>query len=206
MKFKIFTLITILSISCISIQNIEAQNFPKNKVEQSTKGKEYIYFDGEKQIKVYLQEDLVAEFNGNTNSYVKTIDPSSNPVKKAGIVNVYKIQNSIVKNQLKQGKFSKSYHSSAPVSEVFRSEAGTLMALPGNIILTFKEGVSESQIKNFLNKHGLILIKKQTILNKDYYIVKYKPGIASLELANQLRNEPIIETSQPDWWKEYSLR
>jgi hypothetical protein len=44
------------------------------------------------------------------------------------------------------------------------------------------------------------------LAGKTFYVVKYKPGIVCLELANELKNEPIVEFSQPDWWKEYSLR
>jgi hypothetical protein len=205
MKIKTLTII-ILAVGCVSLSNVEAQNFPKQKTESIRQGKEYLYYDGEKEIKVYLQEDLVAEFNSKSNSYVKSMDPSSMPIKKAGLVNVYKISNASLKSQLKQGTLTKNLQQTSNVSEVFRSDSGTLMALPGNIILTFKNGVNESQIQSLLKKYGLTLVRTNMILDKTYYIVKYKPGIAALELANQLRNESMVESSQPDWWKEFSLR
>jgi hypothetical protein len=205
MKIKTLTII-ILAVGCVSLSNVEAQNFPKQKTESIQQGKEYRYYDGEKEIKVYLQEDLVAEFNSKSNSYVKSMDPSSMPIKKAGLVNVYKISNASLKSQIKQGTLTKNLQQASNVSEVFRSDSGTLMALPGNIILTFKNGVNESQIQSLLKKYGLTLVRTNMILDKTYYIVKYKPGIAALELANQLRNESMVESSQPDWWIEFSLR
>ena len=200
MKNPTYTIVFLI-IVLIFIQSIDSQE----KIKSTPKGKEYTYFDGNQQIKVYLQEDLLAELHLNR-SYIKSYDSNAVPIKKSGNVKIYRVQDNKIKNQVMQGRFTKNIASDIPVSEVFLSENGALMALPGNLILLFKEEVKEQEILNFLEKRGLTLIQKQMLAGKTFYVVKYKPGIECLELANQLKNEPIVEFSQPDWWKEYSLR
>ena len=185
----------------ILIQGLDSQE----KIKPTKKGKEYSYFDGNQEIKVYLQEDLLAELHPNR-SYIKSYDSNAIPIKKSGNVKIYRVQDTKIKDQVIQGRFTKNIASNIPISEVFRSENGTFMALPGNLILSFKDEVKEQEILNFFEKRGLVLIQKQMLAGKTFYIVKYKPGIECLELANQLKKEPIVEISQPDWWQEFSLR
>ncbi len=185
----------------ILIQGLNSQE----KIKPIPKGKEYSYFDGNREIKVYLQEDLLAELHPNR-SYIKSFDANAIPVKKFGNVKIYRVKDTKIKDQVIQGRFTKNIASNVPISEVFRSENGIFMALPGNLILSFKDEIKEQEILNFLEKRGLVLIQKQVLSGKTFYVVKYKPGIECLELANQLKNEPIVEISLPDWWQEFSLR
>ncbi len=137
------------------------------------------------------------------------MDPNSQLIKQTGITSIHKVANSRIKNQIQNAKFTKSLsQSSSKISEVFSNhpEGGSLMALPGNIIISFKKNLNESQIDDFLKNKNLKLIRKMTLLEKDYYIVKYKPGIACLEYANYLRSLAEIETSTPDFWTEFEKR
>ncbi len=168
---------------------------------------EYSYFDGNEEKKIYLQKDYLVDFS-KTSTITKNIDPKANFIKQIGIAKIYKISNPNVKNQIQKGILTKNLKNKDKVSEVFTSSpgGGPKIAFPGNIIIAFKENISKNDIENFLNKRQLNVVRTQTILNKEYYIIESPAGLASLELANQLRTLPEVEYSKPDMWIEISKR
>ncbi len=204
--FPIKTLNIYLFIFMFSIL-ISIKIFPQESLSQYNIAGEFFYKEGEKLIKIYLIEDMVVELGKNP-YIINNLDPSSTLIVKKGIVHLYKIQNKFLKKEIKEKNFTKKWNqdSQSSISEVFISESGTILALPGRIIISFKENVDTKTIENFLNKRELTIIRTNNLGNKKYYILQYKPGIPALELANELSNETIVEYCQPDWWKEFSLR
>lgn len=176
-------------------------------VLNSLVAQEFIYYDGNQEKKLYLKNDYVIDFS-EQNTFSKHINNKGTLIKQNGIAKIYQIKDKTLLSDIKKGTYTKNIGTSYKVSEVFTSqpEGGSMIALPGRIIISFKDSITEQQIQNFLKSRNLNVIRKQNILNKDYYVLSTPAGIASLELANQLRTQPEIEYSKPDLWMDISKR
>lgn len=168
---------------------------------------EFTYYDGNQEKKLYLKKEYVVDFS-EQNTFSKHINNKGTLIKQTGIAKIYHVKDKTLISDIKKGTFTKSLGSSYKVSEVFTNHpnGGSLIALPGRVIISFKDSITEQQIENFLKSRNLNVIRKQNILNKNYYVISAPAGIASLELANQLRTQPEIEYSKPDLWIEISKR
>ncbi|MCS7205907.1 MAG: hypothetical protein NZ853_09425 [Leptospiraceae bacterium] len=191
---KYFVLLTITFLSTF----LYAQNPSKVKEERSQR--EFIYYDGNTPKRVFLQEDLIAEIEGS--NYASRFRASIKEEKNYGKIKIYKIKNPKIQQNIRSGGYTKSLSKQYKLSEVFRGEGGSLMFLPGGVIVRFKEGIDESTIQEFFKNKNLSVKRVQTINERNYYLVSTPPGLASLEIANQLSTEPIIDYSTPDWWIE----
>lgn len=168
---------------------------------------EFRYYEGSEEKKLYLQKDYIVDFSKQS-SFTKNIDKKAKVVKQIGLAKIYLVSDPNIKNQIQTGRFSKNLKNQSQISEVFTAnpQGGPKIALPGNIILAFKDTVTKSQIESFLQQRKLKVVKTLSLLNKEYYVIESSAGIASLELANQLRELPEIEYSKPDLWIEVSKR
>ncbi|MFN3603072.1 MAG: S8 family serine peptidase [Leptonema sp. (in: bacteria)] len=168
---------------------------------------EFRYYEGKEEKKLYLQKDYLADFTENS-SFIKNIDPKGKLLKKQGTVSIYQVGDPKIRNQIQKGTLTKSLKPQSKLSEVFSTHpsGGPKIALPGNIIIKFKDSVSKSQIDQILQSKNLKVIRIQKILEQDYYIIESPSGLASLELANQLASLPEVEYSKPDLWIEISKR
>lgn len=90
---------------------------------------------------------------------------------------------------------------------VFRSRSGSLMALPGGVLLALDPDWDESQTDAFFERNG---IKQSRVSELDYltngFYVETEPGFPSLDLANELAEQDGVELSSPNWWREGSTR
>ncbi|EHQ07891.1 S8 family serine peptidase [Leptonema illini] len=197
---KIILLLTALSVVALKCSSVMAK-----PGETTAEALPYVYYDGDTQRTIYLRPDLLAEF-GDSKAVTKA-DPSASPLKNQGMAVIYRVSDSGVKTKIRQGTFSRSING-AVVSEVFSSSpgGGALSALPGNIIIQFKDDQTRTQINAFLQARSLPVVRTMQIGVSEFYVVKSTPGIASLETANQLRLLPEVKSAQPDWWREVSRR
>lgn len=169
---------------------------------------EYFYYDGTEKKRLYLKKDYIIDFS-EEDHFSRQIQNKGTIIKKIGNAKIYQVKDKDMISKIKKGVLSKSQqNTSFKISEVFTTDpnSGTMMALPGRIILSFKDNITKEQIENFLQSRNLQVIRKQMILNKEYYVISAPTGIASLELANELRLQPEIEISRPDFWIEISKR
>ena len=90
---------------------------------------------------------------------------------------------------------------------VFRSPSGTLMTLPGGVLLALDETWSESETEAFFEDNG---IDAERISELDYltngFFVETEPGFPSLELANALAEDDGVVISSPNWWRDHVAR
>ena len=86
---------------------------------------------------------------------------------------------------------------------VFRSPSGTLMTLPGGVLLVLDEAWDQSQTTSFFAGNR---IDPDRVSELEYatngYFVETQPGFPSLELANSLAAQEGVEVSSPNWWRE----
>ena len=90
---------------------------------------------------------------------------------------------------------------------VFRSRSGSLMALPGGVLLALDPDWDEAETDAFFSRNG---IKQSRVSELDYlpngFYVETEPGFPSLDLANALAAQDGVELSSPNWWSEGSTR
>lgn len=161
----------------------------------------YTYWDdGEK--KVWLDTDLIAQFDTKepTNSQKRMASNLTVHSKYNGFI-VYQTKDPVVSrniqaNQLQQVMPHKS-------SQVFfeHKESTIPMTLPGNVIVYFEMNLSESDIKNLLDKKGLKIVRKMPFQSKNAYTIETPSGIDSLNIANSLSKEKGVLSCIPNWMK-----
>ena len=81
---------------------------------------------------------------------------------------------------------------------VFRSESGSLMTLPGGVLLVLSAEWSQSETNAFFSNNG---IKMDRVSELNYiangFFIETEPGFPSLDLANDLSALVGVEVSQP---------
>ncbi len=165
------------------------------------------YYDGKTKVFLEVEDGMLAEFgnpiqpnDNGARSAVKSSDSSASLVKSHGNLNLWKTNS-------KSGSVAvaKSLNSNSKIgySPVFRTgKSGSLLALPGNILVEFDETMSDAKIETFLLSKGLRIKKKLDIPGRNFYEVETPAGVASLNLANTLFGQPGVISSSPNWWRE----
>ena len=144
-------------------------------------GDPYIWQDGDRTMTVKLQTDLVVEKDsgGLPRDAVSANEDGTNVVRSAD---------------------GQSQSDSLPV---FRSESGTLMTLPGGVLLVLSPEWSQAETSAFFSNNG---IKMDRVSELDYaangFFVETEPGFPSLDLANSLAVQDGVEISSPNWGRE----
>ena len=85
-----------------------------------------------------------------------------------------------------------------PVSPVFKDTGGRLRALPGGVIVSFKQPLADEEARSTLEAAGLVPLRQ---IGERMWLVDSPAGIASLELANRLQEEGRFGFAQPNWWQ-----
>ncbi len=88
---------------------------------------------------------------------------------------------------------------------VFRSPGGSLMTLPGGVLVLLREGVPDGIA--FLAANGVAPGRVEPVAGLERtWFVSTRPGFASLELANRLTLLEQVEVSIPNWLREEGTR
>lgn len=149
-------------------------------------GQEYTWQDGDRTLSVHLQEDLVVEGDGSNSA--------------ANIVRAQPGGSSIVSK-------GESYVPSNDDLPVFRSQSGSLMTLPGGVLLVLNSEWTEAQTNSFFADNGIKLDRVSELGYIDNgFFIETDPGFPSLNLANQLAALDGVEVSSPNWWSEAVTR
>ena len=169
----------------------------------------YVWYDGDREQQVWLNPQVVAEFNPGPKgeSTMKGISSSasimSTPHKQAGI-RLWRMGNttetviSTISTHHPQGKYSAVMHD-APTS------TGRMRALPGNIIVYLNPLWDAAAVNNWLSTHKLEIVKILEI-GPNIYIIKTGPGMEALTTANTLYRSGEVKAAFPDWWQEVAPR
>ena len=149
----------------------------------------HVWYDGGKPRKVQLDEALVAEFDGKSES-------ATTPVMRSNGVRIWRQQDDAATRAVAAGK----------TSPVFRdSEGGAMRALPGNIIVRLDPAWNSAQIDDWLATNELTSLRRLPI-GGNVLVVASPPGLAALELANRLQLSGKVGSAQPEWWAQRSPR
>lgn len=96
------------------------------------------------------------------------------------------------------GRFSPIFHAT-PDGESPRS------SLPGGVIASFSTEWTIESAERWLAARGLA-IERRLDLAHPTFVVGSPPGLAALELANELFDAPEVRWAEPDWWIETAAK
>ena len=83
---------------------------------------------------------------------------------------------------------------------VFRSEPkGTLMTLPGGVLVVFDSDLDDAQISKFLTEQGISKNRVSPMLLHNAFEIETEPGFPALELANRLATSAKSLVASPNW-------
>ena len=154
----------------------------------SPQGRPYTWQDGERTITVLLQEDLTVGEDGK----LATHTPSqSNEQSGLGARDSAGSANS----------------NEEPAFPVFRSHSGSIMTLPGGVLLALDETWNRVQTDAFFTLNSIQMSKVSEL---DYlangFFIDTDPGFPSLELANSLAGQEGVVAASPNWRHEVSTK
>ena len=143
----------------------------------SAQNREYTWQDGDRMLTVLLQDDLTVTGDGE-------IAPRDDtPVRTTRSETDGKVE--------------------SPGLPVFRSPTGTLMTLPGGVLLALDESWSAAETDAFFEGNG---VEQDRVSELEYltngFFVETDPGWASLDLANTLAEQDGVRISSPNWRRE----
>ena len=147
-------------------------------------GTVYIWEDGDRTLKAWLQEDLTVRRDGAE-------APAGTFVVRTGNGAIVRVEG---------GRRSVD-------PPVFRSRSGALMTLPGGVLLLLSPEWSRKQVDVFFAGNGIAPDRVSGLGWIDNgFSVRTAPGFPSLELANALAAQAGVELSSPNWWREHTTR
>ena len=144
----------------------------------SVQGQVHTYADGDRTVRVRLQADLeVSGDSGVARSSGAHIVTKDSSRRSTGL-------------------------------PVFRSESsGTLMTLPGGVLLVLDAEWSTAQANAFFARHRIKLSQVSALeIVANSFFVETEPGFPSLELANTLAAQEGVRISSPNWWRDHTTK
>ena len=175
-----------------SVQNrATGQERGPARAASAVQGPVYTWEDGDRTLRVRLQPDLRVREEGE-------LGEREFFVVRAG-------DHVIVRSESRAGASEAAGDDAAAADgqPVFRSESGTLMTLPGGVVLIFDRSLSDADRAAFFAANGIDPDRASPLgAIPGAFLVETEPGFPSLDLANALAGQPGVEVSSPNWWKE----
>lgn len=88
-------------------------------------------------------------------------------------------------------------------------EGGSIKALPGGMIVSFKSGVSESEIQSLCDRYHLKLKKRYSLEGEPaVWFIETEAGLESLRLSNlfQENHSNLVLNSRPNFWQPINTK
>jgi hypothetical protein len=195
---------TVLSLNVMGAERPIASASTVPQLSQS-----FVWYDGNREHKVWLNPNVVAEFNpsqqGTTAARSADANAKMLPLKRSqGSVRLWQMNNTgdvavrSLTTSNTAGKYSPVFHD-GPTS------SGAMRALPGNVIVYLNPTWDAAAVANWVKSRKLEVVKKLEI-GPNIYVIKTAPGLEALKVANALYLSGEVAAAFPDWWKEVSTR
>lgn len=160
----------------------------------------YVWYDEGTKHELHLVAGVVAEFGRGPSSQGGQQKLSQGSVLvETPSLRVYK------RSPAAQQKSATAEFSNAQ-SPVFRDGAGSgaMRALPGGVIVTFKESYDEGAMREWATSNGLELDRKLPVTTVSMALIKTAAGLPALNTANRIRSLAGVAAAVPNWWTEKS--
>ena len=151
--------------------------------------------------RLWIDNGRLAEFGDDGPPSIRTAAPDEVEAARrgsdAGIAGL-KSQGGTARQAARQPSAAASGAAAKPVSPVFKDASGRLRALPGGVIVSFRQALAEVEARSTLEAAGLVPLRQ---IGERMWLVDSPSGIASLDLANRLQEEGQFGFAQPNWWQ-----
>ncbi|MDO4636874.1 MAG: hypothetical protein Q4B13_04915 [Lautropia sp.] len=132
-----------------------------------------------------IDTDHVVQFGGRT------------LVRKASTAEIKQLRS------LKGNRLSLKDNAGSAISPVLKDAAGRRYSLPGGLIVTLKEEMSETDGRALLISAGL---KPERQITGRVWIVNSPAGLETINMANQQNAKGIFTDVSPNWWTKRALK
>ena len=174
----------------------------------------YTWNDGERVRTIWLNPSLFVEFDssarnrrviGRTYPQAKT---SNGPSEREHGVRIWRVEPVPGLDSREMVKTLTTQAPGARFSPVFHdgpSPESRMRAMPGNVIVYPKHKWNAELAERWASAHNLEIVRFLDI-GPGVIVVRSAPGLAALELANDLSKQGNVLTAFPDWWQEAVVR
>jgi len=181
-----------------------------DKVQQNS-WKAITWNNGKRDVTYWLNPEEYAEFhmpdsNTKQNTSAAAVrNANSQQVKTHGMTTIWRAGPQQVKTIVSKSPVDTTTSRVSPVFHSSPHPDASRMALPGNIIIRFQSNMTAESIDTWLTRQGLFKVRS---LPGDglTVIIKSEPGMATLNLVEQLSSQTDIDEISPNWWSEAHLR
>jgi len=162
-------------------------------------GAVYYWYDGDTKRTITVNSNVIAEFSRGESAI-------KNAVSGAREVTLRVPAGARLWDVSEGGGVSKAAVAgkTSPVFHDGRSIATSRRALPGGIIVTFKDGWDTARVQDWAKSKNLTIKSKMNFGN--IYVIDTDVGMSALTLANQIHESGEVVSAQPNWWKEVTTR
>lgn len=167
------------AVLALASLGIALSTAPGRALAQAKGGGEHYWYDGEIKRPLWIDGARVADFSGQerTKSAVVKAMPATKSVNDG----------------------------TSPLFRDSNDDNARTRALPGGVIVRLHQVLPDEQARSFLQQRGLKAVREigsQTGL----WLVESAPGLASLQLANQLHERGEFVSASPNWWQPRALK
>jgi len=174
----------------------------------------YIWHDGERVRTIWLNPGLFAEFDSSARNrrVIGKIYPqaksSNGSIEREHGPRIWRVEPAPGLNAREMVKTLMTQAPGARFSPVFNdgpSPGSRMRAMPGNVIVYPRHRWNAEQAGRWAAAHDLEIIRFLDI-GPGVIVVRSAPGLAALELANDLYDRGDVLAAYPDWWQEAVVR
>lgn len=165
-----------------------------------------IWKEGRNRIMLTISSDEIAELNLNSKGFSGKISArykGSNLVYTSPGLRIWKIKSSLLKSTLKKGALPSDLKGNHTI--ILKEPSGRRRILTGNVVVMMKKNMTRKDVTAWAARKNLVIIK-QVSKYSNSYLIKAPPGLASLNLAMDLKDDINVKSSSPDWCVDLSLK
>lgn len=176
-------------------------------VAPPVQGTPIVWYENGREQTVWMSDTELAEFSSSSvkqpGKALKAVAPQARLKKVIGSTRIWTID-SAASWPLKSLSSAPGGSNYSPVFHRSSSRRGPRLALPGDIIVTFKPQWTREQIGAWALGRRLKISRRLPGTNT--FVIKTEAGIAGLELANALYQSGEVLAATPNWWREVFTR
>ena len=179
-----------------------------DKRSTTTELEHYFWYDGDEKRSVWVNPELIAEFNVQTekNTQLSASDVTKKANTQAVFVRFLNIgEEGVTTQRIEKGINQNNNTRISPVLHDVASTSGVKKALPGNVLVQMKPDWSQEKINSWFEGHGLTAIKSLTFA-PNTFLIQTKPGLDAIDTANRIYETGDVILSSPNWWQERVAR
>lgn len=166
----------------------------------------YTWYDGDRAQTVWLNPQLLAEFNPTPQSaaQVRATGLATSAGKEVqGGVRLWQVSNSTTAVRALTSAQPNSRF--APVLHSAPNASAAMKSLPGNVVVILNPAWDGAAVQAWLTRNNLQILEKMGS-GSNVYLIKSAPGLASLDLANAIYKTGEVLSASPNWWTEVHTR